>query len=1121
MIGAVSLAVLYYGALISLPNIIDLNKYKDTVAAQIEEQSGFKISCENIEFKRSFTPYLKVHMYHTLVLYPNNEIFLKLKDSELKVKILPLLFKKIVIKDVKLTRPVINVTLYDDFSTSIEKYIDASKNIKSNGFILNSIIKDTVFERYKLKINDETIGKTFYLEGDRLLLKDIKLNESAHIILQGALYESEKEYLKYDMDVVVPLNSKTHRFTFSPFKTILESDIKGFIEGKFQTDKNNNINGFLKVSNLSVKADDIVLADNSINLLFKGQEAVIEASVHTSEKDSAIINGKFNYGKRKYIDLAAKARNVDLANIYKIVSVLSESLNIPNKIKDLKVSGLLDADFSLNSDFKKLKSNGNARVIDAQFVHSSLPYRADRVNANINLDNNKITIEKAQAYVNSTPISLTGTINEDVSVSLNVFSDNLDLKKSVKIFNKEKNIPFDLLGGKLSFKAEITGNPNKSLKTAAKAEIKDFSAVENKYKIPVNVKLLDINMTSTQDSYNGEILCNGVKTDYDGKELTSENLKFVFDNKKIIIPDNTFKLLDSPVKIKGSITNYLKNPDINIDFSGNISAENAASIIKKYIKEQYKAKGYIKTNGVLKISEDKAKLQMKINADENNYLSYLVIKELLNKKSVLNIDADFHDNILNLKDISLYEDKEAPKKILSLIGQIDTGNEIKLKSVKFNVPESLTASTNFFGGEEFSLKCDLEINYSIKNPLITGDAKLHFYNLKKYLTAVKNADVSFRKDNIRIIAPDVQINNSKLNVIADVQTDFKDNIIVNNMQLNSFNLDLNSVNSIIENERNPFANSLITIKKGVATVNKLQVLDLKARDISSDFSLEKNILKLENISAHSYNGLINGKINYDIPYSRMDLMLEGKNINMKDSLYDLCKIEDNISGTADFKTSVSFTTGDYTTALKSLNGNIDFSSVNGRMGTLGKFEYYLYAQNILYHGILNATLNRIADAITKDNTAHYRFADGKMIFQNGYMITSSVKTTGQDMSLYVTGRHNLLTNQVNIDIYGRISDEIKNKLGSFGDVSISDFIDNPNTKTSKNVMLVSSGIIDRIPELYNQGLGRTNIFKVNIYGDINSLNSINSFMWLLPKEDVIKQQQEKLPDFSDIMKDEL
>ena len=227
------------------------------------------------------------------------------------------------------------------------------------------------------------------------------------------------------------------------------------------------------------------------------------------------------------------------------------------------------------------------------------------------------------------------------------------------------------------------------------------------------------------------------------------------------------------------------------------------------------------------------------------------------------------------------------------------------------------------------------------------------------------------------------------------------------------------------------------------------------------------------------------------------------------------KFEDKLSGNADFSSSLSFAVGDYTNAIKSLNGKIDFHSTNGKMGTLGKFEYYLYAQNILYHGLLNTTLNRIADALTKDNTSHYRFADGSVLFQNGYMITNSIKTTGNDMSLYVTGRHNLLTNQVNIDIYGRISDEIKNKLGSFGDVSISNFLSSQNEKKSNNVMLVNKSIIDRIPDLYAKNNQKTNTFKVNLYGDINSLNVINSFMWLLPKENVV--EQEKLPDFSDMV----
>ena len=196
---------------------------------------------------------------------------------------------------------------------------------------------------------------------------------------------------------------------------------------------------------------------------------------------------------------------------------------------------------------------------------------------------------------------------------------------------------------------------------------------------------------------------------------------------------------------------------------------------------------------------------------------------------------------------------------------------------------------------------------------------------------------------------------------------------------------------------------------------------------------------------------------------------------------------------------------------------VTYDAVNGRMGTLGKFEYYLYAQNLLYHGLLNATLNRIADTIAPDNTAKFKESKGQLLFSNGYLITKEIKTIGPNMSLYMKGRHNLLTNQANIDIYGRISDEISSKLGSFGDVSISEFLNGQATKKNVSVMKVPQGIISNIPDLYTRSNDRTKTFKVNIYGNINSVSAINSFMWIVPNEEEI--QNRKLPEFSDIIQD--
>ena len=45
------------------------------------------------------------------------------------------------------------------------------------------------------------------------------------------------------------------------------------------------------------------------------------------------------------------------------------------------------------------------------------------------------------------------------------------------------------------------------------------------------------------------------------------------------------------------------------------------------------------------------------------------------------------------------------------------------------------------------------------------------------------------------------------------------------------------------------------------------------------------------------------------------------------------------------------------------------------------------------------------------------------------------------------------------------------------------------------------------------------MFKVNLYGDANSLSVINSFMWILPKEEFMNEQQENLPEFSDMIQE--
>ena len=323
-----------------------------------------------------------------------------------------------------------------------------------------------------------------------------------------------------------------------------------------------------------------------------------------------------------------------------------------------------------------------------------------------------------------------------------------------------------------------------------------------------------------------------------------------FDNKQITIPENNLTIpSNSSIHINGNIKNYTNNPEINIKYNANILSLEMAQYLKQHIKEPFKAIGTLKTQGYFTLKDKLSKIKLQIFANQNNYISYLVIKELLNKPSLLNLEAEINSDNITLKELSLNENNpNMSTKIINITGQIVNSKKTLLKDLRIQIPNSLTAATNFLGGEEISLNSDITLNNTVEKPEISGVVKIFRYNIKNYLTSIQNADINFTKDNIKILIPNIIINDSKLNTIINIDPNFsKDNIIINSIQLNCLNLDLNNFLNLAEKfhtDKIP-----LEIKNGIATINKFKVLDLTAQDISSDFKLENKLLKIYNIKA--------------------------------------------------------------------------------------------------------------------------------------------------------------------------------------------------------------------------------------------------------------------------------
>jgi len=1119
---AAFLSALGFILLYGISYFADLDKYKADFFRAAEQKTGFKISCEKAEFIKGFSPYLKLHLYHTGITAPDNTAFLQIKEADLRIKTLPLLMKKIEIKDAVIVRPIINITLYEDYLTSVEKYLNEIKNSAESVFIPENISLDAECRNYKIKLLDKSIDKNFYIEGSLLKLNSALKDKKIKVQADGKIYDNKNEYISYDFDILTALNENNKQlFLFSPFKTMSDYKIKGSIKGNIKKHSADNIKGALSVKDLSMKLDGLSNAKSNAGFIFNGNEASFNAQLRTSEKDEAELKGIFKFGKTRFIDFNTNAENINLENLSKIISSISKILNINSPLAGVNAQGLLNANFNIKSDFKKLKSRGRAEIINASAESELIPFPVSNINAQISFENNQINLEKASADINKTPVILEGKINSSLDADLKLYSDNIDLKNASSAFKAETFMPFNIKKGSLDFVSKINGNLGSELKTDSYILIKNLAVQEKKTNIPLNAYQVHLTIKTKNNKYEGDAQLRRFSTEYKGHPVKARDLYFKFDEKNIKIAPKDIVLISSPLTINGEIKDYMsKTPEYTINFKGDISSNNIAAVLKPYIKFPCRTSGVLNTQGSINYKDNTLKLKSKINADKDNYISYAVIKELLNKPSSLSVDIEAGRNFININDISVSEEKNTALKIT---GQIENNEkEPVLKNVNILIPNTVTTASDFFGGEEMSFYGNITLNKKLSSPEIKGNIKLLHYYIKKYLISIKNADINFMPSNIRITAPDTAVNNSDFNITMDVMPDLND-ITISKMQVNSMNLDLNSMFELIKDADSPLNKAPITVKNGSAVINRFRAADLKARDISSDFKLEKNILKISNVNASAYAGSLSGKADYNLKSGILNIDAAGKNLDIRSSMKDLSGFDDNIYGKTDARVLVSMLAGPKNTVLRTLTGSMEFNAHNGRMGTLGRFEYYLSAQNLLYNGLLNTSLKNIAQAVSND-TANFNYAEGRVLLQNGYIISDIIRTQGRKMSLLLKGRHNMLTNLSNLDIYGRISADESRKTGSFGDVSISDIINGGQIKKENIVIYAPAAVINEIP---NTGLRAENAdsgsktFKVNVSGDIKALNAVKSFNWIVPEGGIIAEKEEenkeeKLPDFSDL-----
>ncbi len=287
-----------------------------------------------------------------------------------------------------------------------------------------------------------------------------------------------------------------------------------------------------------------------------------------------------------------------------------------------------------------------------------------------------------------------------------------------------------------------------------------------------------------------------------------------------------------------------------------------------------------------------------------------------------------------------------------------------------------------------------------------------------------------------------------------------------------------------------------TILHGSGMVKEFASGGIKAQNLTSDFELKGMDFYLNNLKGESFKGKVNGNIVYNLSNAKTKIVFKGSGLDAEEAIEGAAGIKNALSGTLGFDTKLTLTVLEYNAMIKSMKGDLSFDIKKGAFGTIGRFEGFLGASNITQNYFLKNTVNALSNAAGLATTAQFDVLDGKMTFSDGWANLNPIKSAGQSLCYYITGRYNIVNGTTNVNILGRLDAPMVAKLGALGSLDMSDIIGDKAASVLKILTSNPQGEkTELIPALTN-GSTNSQEFKVSFNGGVDSKSSVKSFKWL-------------------------
>jgi len=845
----------------------------------------------------------------------------------------------------------------------------------------------------------------------------------------------------------------------------------------------------------------------------------------------------------------------DYTSIFKNISALSglmdTEINLKGTIKDYEKEDFLnDLDFNGKISFKNnnvILSNG----LGAKKINGSLNFDnklAQSATLEFNINNSKFNTT-FDVKDNLSKIASGNEINLDLILNSQkcALSDILNELKKYSALNKTKfsfikdfnDIDFySKINLNLKTKVAISNMKFNDLK--AKGYIVGLNSSKNKnihfehglIKIDNNniifdnfkAMFFDGVINAKGESENGlRIFLNNLSLDKFDKLLPKTKLQnTTIKSGEIFIHKNDLKLnainIDynkMPVVLNLAYKLNSKDGGLSADFSTILNETNADWIINPYLSYPVKIKGEIPVKGKFSgaIQNYSIDFTTTIPKGSDIYFSGANIGDIEQERE-LSGKINANRNILTLNNLKLVKyiknqnNKTNPLTAISLNGQIIqkpdgvyfnnfkiiTQNPINVRILNLIFKKSILKKGNFI--------CNVNLSGKVSAPKIIGKIDLQDLDIPLYDTQINDIKINITQNNIiaNIIAKngqsDLRADIYAVNSFIAPYIINKISIISNKLNIHDILSDIpmqNTKTDIVEKQEFLIKPQDIIIKEGDFNFSDIAFNKISAKNLKGNFSYKDNLFNMKHITFDIAKGRISGSGNYGLNSTKLNLRADMKdcdaNILAKDFLNISGQIYGLMTGTIDL-TAKNINTPDN---IKNVDSVVNFTIDNGKMPKLGSLEYLLRAGNILKNGFMGLSLNNLIQVLTPYKTGEFEKISGNLKISKGEIKNLEIISKGKNLSMYLSGEYKILENFADINIYGRLSQNISSALGAFGNASLKQFIGNFIYKKDSEREKELQEQLNKIPLV--EGSNQNEYFSAKVYGDINKDNYIKKFNW--------------------------